>query len=48
MYEDERLPLLTLAEMQDVIEILVRSASNGDDDAWSLVLDLAARVPSRD
>ncbi|MFG2600745.1 hypothetical protein [Streptomyces sp. NPDC048462] len=44
-YDHERLPLLTLEEAHDVIDVLVQC---GNDEAGRLARDLAARVPSRE
>ncbi|MGH4028507.1 hypothetical protein ACQB60_06175 [Actinomycetota bacterium Odt1-20B] len=47
---DELLPLLTLTEAQDVVEVLARVAVGERADAvWAgeLAPELAARVPSR-
>ncbi len=43
-----RLPLLTLDEAHDVIDVLARGAATGDVEAERLLCELAARVPSRD
>lgn len=45
------LPLLTVEEAQDVVEVLARVAAGEHADvdlARSLAMNLAARVPSRD
>lgn len=48
---EERLPVLTLAETHDVIDVLARVAAGDDEwseDAQRLLCELAARVPSRE
>jgi hypothetical protein len=45
------LPLLTLEEAQDVVEVLAAVVEGGEVDeqlAWCLLSNLAARVPSRE
>ncbi|WP_158708812.1 hypothetical protein [Streptomyces sp. NRRL S-920] len=48
MDQEMRLPLLTLDEAHDVIDVLARGAATGDVEAERLLCELAARVPSRD
>ncbi|MFB6677158.1 DUF6417 family protein [Streptomyces sp. NPDC056390] len=51
MYSDDRLPVLTLDEAHDVLNLLTYLASLDDEaaeEAQRLARELAARVPSRE
>ncbi|WP_190329535.1 hypothetical protein [Streptomyces venezuelae] len=47
MDDETCLPLLTLAEAHDVMDVLARATASGDAEAERLLSELAARVPSR-
>ncbi|WP_167828870.1 hypothetical protein [Streptomyces sp. MZ04] len=51
MDDETLLPVLTLGEAQDVVEVLAAVVDGGEVDeqvAYCLLSNLAARVPSRD